>query len=92
MIRWLLRLLLGCHDCEKDGHDYVARYDDVIDPRLTGKQIKDMADSAYRKEKLHCVRARMYIRDICRFCGDTVDRIEGLNAMEVLAHQAKRIA
>lgn len=95
MIRWLIWLFWGPHNCERYGHRYFARYDNVIDPRLSREQIQSMWKSEISSNHPRLRRslmATMYIRDVCRYCGDTIDRIEGLNAMEVLAHQAKRIA
>jgi len=92
MIRWLLYWLYGPHNCERHGHKYFARYDDTLDPRLSAEQIADMMGSPYQRDDICKARSKMYIRDICHHCGDTIDRVEGLNAMEVLAHVAKRIA
>ena len=91
MIRWLILLIWGQHDCAKHGHAYFARYDDINDPRLDGGQLKNIISSP-QYGRASYTRVRIYVRDICRYCGDVIERIEGLNALEVLAHQAKRIS
>lgn len=91
MIRWLIYWLWGPHDCNKHGHRYFARYDDILDPRLGANQIQGMMENGFIRGDIHKARAKMYIRDICRYCGDNIERIEGLNAMEIIAHQANRI-
>lgn len=80
------------HDCKKHGHDYFARYDELIDPRLSADQIANhILCSSYEKDKRAAVMTKIYVRDICRFCGDSFERLEGLTEMEVLAVQSRRI-
>jgi len=94
MIRWLVLLFWGPYDCKKHGHDYFARYDKFLDPRLSEDKIFRLLSShsatSWRYLRVTAL-SKVYVRDICRYCGDTIERTEGLNAMEVLAHQAKRM-
>lgn len=98
---WLLRWLIWgppkppVPSCKDGGpHRYFARYDNVLDPRLSSEEIQDIFRSTI-SHHMSAVRAaymaKIYVKDICDGCGDVIERLEGLNAMEVLAHQAKRI-
>jgi hypothetical protein len=90
-IEWLVRLFRD-HDCKRHGHKYIARYDEVIDPRLSASQIESQILARYDpNQQRRSVMAKIYVRDICRFCGDSFERLEGLTEMEVIAHQARRI-
>jgi hypothetical protein len=65
----------------------------MIDPRLSEQTIDLRILLAFDpNDKRRSVATKIYVKDICDGCGDVVERLEGLNAMEVLAHQAKRIA
>lgn len=80
--------------CKEGGpHRYFARYDEMIDPRISGDVIETLIlmqlDPVLQRQ---AVMAKLYVKDICKGCGDVIERIEGMNAMEVLAHQSKRIA
>ena len=90
IIAWIV-CLFTAHDCSKHGHAYFARYDDMIDPRLTSNQLYEQL-SPIRASYLHHARTEIYIRDICKYCGDVIERAEGLSALEILARQAKKIA
>ena len=79
------------HQCEKHGHRYEQRFDEMIDPRLDRHLIKAMMSSPYQRPEIGRVKVRIYVKDICVHCGDVIERLEGLNAMEVVAYAAKRI-
>lgn len=97
---WLLRWLIWGPpkppklSCKEGGsHDYKARYDEMIDPRLSEQTIERRILLSFDpNDRRRSVMTKIYVKDICDGCGDVVERLEGLNAMEVLAHQAKRIA
>jgi hypothetical protein len=82
--------------CKEGGpHRYFARYDDMLDPRLTSDQVEDMFRSQLASNYgvlRDGLLTKIYVKDICSGCGDVIERLEGLNGMEVLAHQAKRIS
>jgi len=93
VIRLLIFLLWGPHDCKKHGHDYQPRYDEMLDPRLSGASLASLFRSTYPEKKIYDVLStRIYVKDICNYCGDVVERLEGMTPLEVLAHQAKRVA
>ena len=71
------------HSCETHGHRYVTRNDSLIDPRLDKLQVQSLS----MLDSLPYVT--LYVRDICTFCGDVIDRVEGMHPLEMLAHQAK---
>lgn len=72
------------HDCEKHGHKYSQRYDEMVDPRLTAH---DMELMQIRGSKVP--RLKLYVRDVCEHCGDCIERIEGKHPLEILARQAR---
>lgn len=94
MIRRFFEWVVGlfrAHDCKKHGHDYFARYDEILDPRLTGDQIDFIIRTDFNGQQRASGLVKIYVRDICRFCGDCLERLEGLTDMEVIAMQARRI-
>lgn len=91
MIRLLNFLLWGYHNCDKHGHRYKARFDDINDPRLSPEHLKDII-SRHQYGIPSVARVRIYVKDICNHCGDVIERIDGLTPLEVLAHQARRVS
>ena len=95
LLEWFVGLFRA-HDCLKHGHHYYARYDEVIDPRLDAMQVERVVSGAVYTSDIPKRRqgllAKIYVKEICAYCGDCIERTEGLSDLEVLAHQAKRIA
>lgn len=98
---WLLRwLIFGPRkptppSCKEGGpHRYRARFDEFIDPRFDKAAIESQLTILFASDYDRARRfigCKIYVKDICDHCGDVVERLEGLNAMQVLAHASKRI-
>lgn len=96
MIRRFLIWLWGAKpppSCRDGGdHQYMPRFDEIIDPRLSAADIKGCILIAYKpEEKRRSVMSKIYVKDICKGCGGVVERLEGLNAMQVIAYASKKI-
>ena len=98
---WLLRWLIfgppkpPIQSCKEGGpHKYTSRYDEMIDPRLDKAAIEERLRASIPQHYHYftsALRSRIYVKDICDGCGDVVERLEGLNAMQVIAYASKRI-
>ena len=55
--------------CLRPGHKFEARYDELMPAQVPGEDIKDLA--VLCKLPPH---ERVYVRDICTICGETVER------------------
>lgn len=72
LLAWLF-----AHDCDKHGHYYEGRYDESLPPGFPANarlQSSGLIETV--TQMIQAVKCHTYVKDVCRYCGDTIDREE----------------